>query len=169
MEKRTPPSKKMHSSGQQINKHSRHTQDSNKRPRLAPDSVKKKTIKPSPQSSTPSSRRMDDIRLIIESSLSDDDLWRKVGKVQDELQAVELALADEGTYLGIVDKVCHTQELYKAACVYGVYNTIPKFYLAGATEQQAVLILAPLAPRATNDTYLRLRSIYVYTRTICVY
>ena len=52
------------------------------------------------------SPRVDDIRLILESTATDDELAGKIHLVKAELQAVDGALGDEGSlYLGIVDKV----------------------------------------------------------------
>lgn len=55
---------------------------------------------------TATSARLGDLRLILESTATDEELARKVKNATDELQAVVEALGDEGpTYLGIVDKV----------------------------------------------------------------
>lgn len=55
---------------------------------------------------TTASSRVDDIRLILESTATDDELAVKIDRVKAELQAVDGALGDEGSsYLGIVDKV----------------------------------------------------------------
>ena len=48
---------------------------------------------------------LEDIRLVVEATPFDEVLEVKVGAVEKELQAIDQALADEGTYLGIVDKV----------------------------------------------------------------
>lgn len=58
-----------------------------------------------PPPSSSSSRRLDDMRLVLESTPSDEELAKKVRDVVAELDAVDRARADEGTYLGIVDKV----------------------------------------------------------------
>lgn len=48
---------------------------------------------------------LDDIRLVVKTVPIDEVLEVKVEEVEKELQAIDQALADEGTYLGIVDKV----------------------------------------------------------------
>eukprot|EP00903_Cladosiphon_okamuranus_P016888 g15570.t1 len=51
------------------------------------------------------SSRVDDIRTILESTATDDELAAKIDQVKAELQAVDGALGEEGSsYLGIVDK-----------------------------------------------------------------
>ncbi|CAM9387494.1 unnamed protein product [Pylaiella littoralis] len=167
MEKRTPASKHTHSAGKQSNKNRRHTQESHMRPRLAPDSVKKKKpIASAPHSSTPSSRRMDDIRLIIESSLSDNYMMKKISKVRDELQAVELALADDGTYLGIVDKgelekrKGQLKRRIRLLQEEGELMQTLRHQLAGGAKQARTNHLHPFAPifvslgmKSTNNLY----------------
>ncbi|CAM9687025.1 unnamed protein product [Ectocarpus fasciculatus] len=59
---------------------------------------------PPPPPPSSSSRRLDDMRLVLESTPSDEELAKKVRDVVEELDAVDRARADEGTYLGIVDK-----------------------------------------------------------------
>lgn len=50
--------------------------------------------------------RVDDIRLVLESTSTDDELALKIGHVKTELRAVDGALGENGSsYLGIVDKV----------------------------------------------------------------
>ena len=46
-----------------------------------------------------------DIKTVVSVSLPDEELEVKAESVEKELQAIDQALADEGTYLGIVDKV----------------------------------------------------------------
>lgn len=72
---------------------------SNKRPRSAGHA------KGSAAGTSP--RRLADIRLVLESTPSDSQLAAKADAAQMELQAVERALAHEGTYLGIVDDVSY--------------------------------------------------------------
>lgn len=65
--------------------------------RPAPDGAHKRRL-PTP--------RVDDIRLVLESTAPDDELGVKIDHVKAEIQAVGEALGDEGpSYLGIVDKV----------------------------------------------------------------
>lgn len=45
-----------------------------------------------------------EIRLVVGASLPDEELELKAEAVEQELEAIDKALADEGTYLGIVDK-----------------------------------------------------------------
>ena len=46
-----------------------------------------------------------DIRLVLDTTPSDAELKAKVQAIAEELKAIDEALDDEGTYLGIVDKV----------------------------------------------------------------
>lgn len=47
----------------------------------------------------------DDMRVIVQSTPSDVELGLKIETIGTELQAIDQALDDEGTYLGMVDKV----------------------------------------------------------------
>lgn len=80
-----------------------------KRPHSPGENGQKKRVSTTPShpppSSSSSSRRVDDMRLVLDSTPSDEELAKKVHDVRIELEAVDRALADEGTYLGIVDKV----------------------------------------------------------------
>ena len=83
-----------------IPKKHQHGVPSSKRPRPAatPEGANKRRIT--------TSSRVDGIRLVLESTATDDELAVKIDLVKTELQAVDGALGDEGTsYLGIVDKV----------------------------------------------------------------
>lgn len=97
---------------------SKHPQYHKKRPHPPGESGKKRVATPGesgkkrvattpshPPSSSSSSRRVDDMQLVLDSTPSDEELAKKVRDVVLELKAVDRALADEGTYLGIVDKV----------------------------------------------------------------
>lgn len=46
-----------------------------------------------------------DIRMVVDSTPSDEELEEKIGQVAQELWAIEKALNDDGNYLGIVNKV----------------------------------------------------------------
>lgn len=65
---------------------------------MAAEGSNKRRATPSP--------RVDDIRTILDSTATDDELVVKIYQVKAELQAVDGAIGDEGSsYLGIVDKV----------------------------------------------------------------
>lgn len=92
-----------HFNPKNTHKHTHGQKNPNKRPRPAAEGAKKRRIATSP--------RVDDIRLILESTATDDELALKIDHVKTELRAVDGALGDEGpSYLGIIDKVSDTAQ-----------------------------------------------------------
>ena len=86
--------------GQQKNKKQKKKKKNKKRPLPTPEAevAKKRAVT--------ASSRLGDLRLILDSTSTDEELALKVKNATVELQAVVEALGDEGpSYLGIVDKV----------------------------------------------------------------
>lgn len=50
--------------------------------------------------------RIDDMRLILESTPSDEELGDKLGRVDEEINAIHETIQGNGSYLGIPDEVC---------------------------------------------------------------
>lgn len=51
--------------------------------------------------------RLDGMRLIVESTPSDEELGKTLSELDVELEAIDRALDGNGSYLGILDKVIH--------------------------------------------------------------
>eukprot|EP00752_Nemacystus_decipiens_P004712 g4296.t1 len=78
------------------NHHQDHRPTKRPRPAASSEGANKRRITVSP--------RVDDIRLILESTAADGELAMKIDRVEAELQAVDGALSEGSLYLGIVDK-----------------------------------------------------------------
>ena len=99
---------------------------------------------------------LEGIRLVINASLPDEELEVKAEAVEQELEAIDQALADEGTYLGIVDKVMRRSVLPSEQSVAHTPTTASVSYRAKTFyETEHTHAYFPKSGRGQGGSYYR--------------